>query len=297
MKAFLTLALVAVLIPNLYGQQDPLYAQYFNNPILINPAFTGNTERLLAAFAYRSQWAGLEGRPVTFSFNAHMPLAENKIGAGFVMSQDKIGEFKTTQSGALFSYKIGFKTSMLSFGMQAGLIQYAANSENVNVLNPDPLFADFSTLKFNTGAGILLKNDKYSIGLSVPHLLPNAIQQGNEKIRIYHQNYYAYGSYNVLVTDRIVFKPSALLRLTRGAPISADLNLNVTFNRFYTGGLFSRNLNTYGLLLQFVIKDMRFGYVYELPGGNSELNYNTHEIGLTVSLAVLSSHDSINNGL
>jgi hypothetical protein len=128
-------------------------------------------------------------------------------------------------------------------------------------------------------------------------MLANSISGGDGQVQIYGQNYYVYGGYQFHLSENIEFRPSTLLRLTKGTPLSADVNLNLTLNGFYTAGLFTRNLNTYGVLLQFVVKNVRCSYVFELPGKGSALNFNTHELGLALSLDVLRSHNRINTGL
>lgn len=287
-----TLILLAVAI-TAQAQQDPLYSQYFNNPMLINPAFAGSNERLYAGLAYRAQWTGIDGGPATLNFNSHIALADNKVGAGVIVVQDKIGDTKNTQYGASFAYRIKLSNSTFSFGMQTGFIQYTSNMNGVNPLDKsDPLFAPYTETKFNTGVGVMLKSERYTLGLSVPQLLANAVQN----VQVYSQNYYLYGTYMFFLSERIEFKPSTLLRLTKGSPLSIDLNANLTFNKLYTAGLFTRNLNTYGVLLQMIMKNIRVGYVFELPGKSSALNFNTHEISLALSLDVLTGHNHSGTG-
>ena len=207
---------------------------------------------------------------------------------------------KDTQYGASYAYRIKLSNATFSFGMQAGFMQYATNLEGVNPQFPDVLFTPFTETKFNTGVGILLKSERYTVGLSVLQLLSNSgtVNQGSQsaQIQIYSQNYYLYGSYLFIVSERIEFKPSTLLRLTKGSPLSFDLNANLTFNKLYTAGLFTRNLNTYGVLLQGIMKNIRVGYVFELPGKGSALNFNTHEISLALSLDVLVNHNRSSTG-
>lgn len=293
MKILLPIIIACLVAIESLAQQDPLYAQYYNNPMLINPAFAGSNERLFVGVGYRTQWNGLAGNPTTFNFNSHMALANDKVGVGLIVVQDKFGEFKTTQYGAAVSYKIKLTHSTFSFGMQAGAVQYATNMEGVNVLNPDQLFAPFSETKFNTGVGLLLKSERYTIGLSVPQLLKNSVSQGGTDIKVQGQNFYLYGDYQFFLSENIEFKPSTLLRMTEGTPLSVDLNLNLIFNRLYTAGIFARNSNTYGVLVQMIMKNVRLGYVFELPGKSSALNFNTHEVSLALSLGVLKSHSSV----
>ncbi len=298
MKYFLLPFLFCSLSSLVFAQQDPLYSQYFNNPMLINPAFAGSNERLYAGAAYRSQWTGIEGGPVTLNFNSHIGLVNNKVGVGMLAVQDQLGDIKNTQYGGVFSYRIKLSNSTFSFGMQAGFTRYATDPNAVRVLNnPDPAFNQFTETKFNTGAGVLLQSERYTLSLSMPRMLASSVSQGGQSIQVYGQNFYLYGSYSIYVNERIQFKPSTLLRATSGTPLSVDLNCNFVINKLYTAGLFTRKFNTYGLLLQVIMDNYRLGYVFELPGKSSALNYATHEISLSLSLDVLSFHNHSSNGL
>jgi type IX secretion system PorP/SprF family membrane protein len=280
------------------SQQDPLYSQSFNNPMLINPAFAGNNERLYAGVAYRAQWAGIQGGPTTFNFNSHIALANNKVGVGVIALQDQLGDIKNTQYGTSFSYRIKLKNSTsFSFGMQTGFTRYATDPNAVKVLNyPDPAFNQFTETKFNTGAGFLLQNERFLLSLSVPRMLPSTISQGGQSIQVYSQTVYLYGAYSFYVNERVQFRPSVLLRAAQGTPVSADVNANFIFNKMYTAGVFARSFTTYGALVQVVMQNYRFGYVFEVPGKGSALNFNTHEISLALSLDVLSTHNHSSTG-
>jgi type IX secretion system PorP/SprF family membrane protein len=295
MKYFITSAFLFVSII-LQAQQDPLYSQYFNNPMLINPAFAGSAERFYAGIAYRSQWTGVDGAPKTFNLNSHIALMNNTVGLGVIAVQDQIGDVKNTQYTAAGAYRIKLSNSTFSFGMQMGATRYATDPNGVRVQNPDPLFAQFSETKFNVGAGVLLQGERYTLSLSVPRILPGSVSQGGQSIQVYSQNFYLYGSYLFYLSENIQFKPSTLLRLTKGATASTDINCNFVFNQLYTAGVFTRNLNSYGALLQIVMSNYRFGYVFELPGKNSALNFASHEVSLSLSLDVLNSHNHSKTG-
>jgi type IX secretion system PorP/SprF family membrane protein len=291
MKYFL-LSFFCCVLSLAHAQQDPLYSQYFNNPMLINPAFAGSNDRLYASVAYRSQWVGVEGGPTTFNFNSHIALVNNKVGVGILAVQDQLGDIKNTQYGGAFSYKIKLTNSTFSFGMQAGFTRFATDPNAVKLVNPnDPAFNQFTETKFNTGVGVLLQNERYTLSLSVPRMLASTVSQGGQSIQVYGQNFYLYGAYNFYINERIQFRPTTLLRATAGTPISADVNANFIFNKQYTAGIFTRKLNSYGLLMQIVMSNYRLGYVFELPGSGSALNYTTHEISLSLSLDVLTSHN------
>lgn len=293
------LAAALLLVPGFSrAQQDPLYSQYYNNPMLINPAFAGSLERLYAGFAYRSQWSGVEGGPVTSSFNAHTSLVNNTVGVGMLVVQDQLGDIKNTQYGGVASYRIRLNKSVFSFGMQAGFTRFATDPTAVQVMNnPDPAFNQFTETNFNTGVGVLLQNEKYSIGLSMPRMLASTASQGGQSIQVYSQNFYLFGSYVFNIGEKIQFRPSTLIRATASTPLSADINAIFTINKLYSAGLFTRQFDAYGVLAQTVFSNFRLGYVFEVPGKGSALGFSTHEISLSFSLDVLRAHNHYVNGL
>lgn len=297
MKKIFTIIVLVSALSDLKAQQDPLYSQYFNNPMLINPAFAGSFERLYAGLAYRSQWSGMDGAPATLNFNSHISVMENKVGVGALIVQDKLGDIKNTQFGAAISYRIKLQNSTFSFGMLPSFTRYSSDINSISLADPnDPAFYGFTETKFNVGAGVLLQNERYTIGLSVPRMLASTISQDGQSIQVYGQNFYLFGSYGINLTERIQFRPSILLRATGGTPASADVNANLVFNQKYTAGLFTRNINTYGILVQAAMDKFRLGYIFEVPGKSSSLNFNTHEVSLAVSLDVLHSHNHSRTG-
>ncbi len=274
------------------AQQDPIYASYMLNPLAINPAYAGSNNMLNASLQYRTQWAGLDSNPTTVNLSAHMSAFRNKVGAGFMVVQDHLGDTKNTEFQGVFSYKIQLNNASLSFGMQTGFIRYETDPGKLTILDPnDPAFEELTETKFNTGVGLILKSDNYMLGISVPRLLPATVSQGGQDIELYGKTFYGFGSYAWLFSESIRFKPSVLVRGTQGSPLSYDVNASLTFKEKLTGGVFTRNFNTYGLLAQMMVERFRFGYVFELPVGSSNLNFTTHEITVGFAVHVLSFHD------
>ncbi len=293
MKKTILLLVGSLLYLNAIAQQDPIYAQYLNNPVVINPAFTGNNERFNVGFQYRTQWAGVDGNPVTYNFNSNIALVNNKVGVGILVTQDKIGDNRATEFNTAYAYKIKLSKSTFSFGLQAGAIRLSNDLSALRIRDAsDPNFSFYNERKFNTGVGVLWKSDRYLIGFSVPRLLPISISQGGQSIQVYNRSFYLMGAYEFFLNERVHLRPATLLRVTSGAPISADIGMNVNLENIYMAGLFTRNLNIYGVLFQMLIKNFRFGYVFEVPASrSSSLRYTSHELTLGISLDVLNFHD------
>jgi type IX secretion system PorP/SprF family membrane protein len=167
MKTLVFLVLVLSAPLTVLAQQDPLYAQYMNNPLAINPAYAGTHKMLFSTLQYRTQWAGLSGNPVTVNFSSHMPVIADKMGLGLQVIQDRIGENKNTEFNASYSYQIEMGASKLCFGIQAGFVNFSNDPDDLEILDQDdPAFFPYSETKFNTGAGLLLTNhDRFILGL------------------------------------------------------------------------------------------------------------------------------------
>ena len=103
-----------------YGQQHPLYTQYYNNFSLINPAYSGSHGLFTATADIRSQWAGLVGGPETQTLSLHGPVGKN-VGLGLSIVNDKVFVLNETHLFADFSYSIETSdNAILAFGLKAG---------------------------------------------------------------------------------------------------------------------------------------------------------------------------------
>ncbi len=296
MKIFFILSVLAISF-SAVAQQDPLYSQYINNPFILNPAYAGFTNNFSASVSYRQQWAGFEGSPKTMNANGHISLFDNRMGTGLMISSDQIGNNTVTEIFGSYAYRIALDNNKtVSLGLQAGAANYVVDNSKVNPMDPgDPLFeGSVSEIKPSFGAGIIFSTDLLFVGLSVPRLLESKATDNDVTSTLYTQHYYAMGSYVFFLSDRIRFKPSALVKLVSGAPASLDLNAAVIINENYQAGVLTRNFNTYGLFLQGVFKNsFRLGYVFEVPTGNSVgVNYSTHEITLGFRMNVFSFHEN-----
>lgn len=276
-----------------------------NNPLLINPAYSGLNNHFSAAASYRKQWAGFDGSPTTFNVNGHTSLLDNRMGVGLMVVKDEIGANNNTEVHATYAYKLDLKNKYLSFGLQAGLLNFRSSNGDLNPYDPgDPLFTGtLNTTKPSFGAGAILHSDRYFVGVSVPRLLKatetytdaSSATSGEKEVTLYNRHFYIMGAYVIFLNEHIRLKPSVLLKDVKGSRLSADLNFAANLNEKYTAGVFTRNFNTYGLLVQMKLGDQyRFGYVFEVPTNNSVgARFTSHELTLGINLALLRSHDSL----
>jgi type IX secretion system PorP/SprF family membrane protein len=242
--------------------------------------------------AYRKQWAGFDGSPTTANVSAHTSLKKDQMGVGVIFISDRIGSNKNTEAHVSYSYKLTTGKNTFSFGLQAGFINFKSNNAELNPFDPvDPAFAnDINITRPSFGAGVILKSERYFIGLSVPRLLANSIDVAGVETELYSQHYYLMAAYVFNLSERIRLKPSVLLKGVKGSPLSLDYNVSLNLDEKYTIGLFARNLNTCGLLAQIRFAEAyRFAYTFETPLNNSvESRFTTHELSFGVNLSVFS---------
>jgi len=293
-KPFGCLALVLCSLVS-HAQQAPLSAQYLFNPFIFNPAYAGFSRDLSVLATNRKQWAGFNGSPVTMTASGHIALMENKMGLGLTILQDNIGINKTTEAMASYAYHVDLNmSSRLSFGLQAGVVYYKSDFNELTIIPGDPKFQNkLSAVAPSFGAGIIYSSDKFYLSFSVPKLLEGkAKMNGNVDVILYRQQFNGLGSYQFSLTNRIKLKPFVMARYTAGAPISSDFGVALNTDKSYTLGLFTRNLHSYGAMMKINLGDMfRVGYIFELPTNKSVGLQNTaHEITIGIRTSLFLFH-------
>ena len=261
-----------------YAQQLPQFSQYMFNTISVNPAYAGSRETISVVVLHRSQWVGLEGGPSTQTLSIHSPLKNEKLGLGLSIINDQLGYENFVFAYADFSYTINTsEKTKLAFGLKAGFTHY--NLDTIGFLEEeqiasDPFFSDISSRwNPNIGVGLFLHSNRWYVGLSAPRILNTDYNlrgnqdAGPEYLALERIGYYLTGGYVFELNDELKLKPSTLLKVTNGAPISFDINANLLFNeKFWIGAAYRYNQDTttLGALADFqVSQQLRIGYSYE----------------------------------
>jgi len=295
-KLLLLLIFVTTICSFSEAQVDPLYAQYLNNPLLINPAYAGLNNNLNIGVSFRKQWAGFDGSPTTYNVNGHTSLLDNRMGVGLIVLKDNVGINSNTEVHGAYSYRLDLDQKFLSFGLQAGFISFKGDNASLNPFDKsDPIFqGEVNVTKPSFGAGLILHSERYFVGLSVPRMLKSKITISDLETQLYSQHFYAMGAYIFYVNEHIRLKPSVLLKSVKGSPLSADVNFALNFEEKYTAGIYTRNLNAYGLMGMIKFGGAyRFGYAFEVPSGSSVgANFTSHELTFGMNIAMFSFHST-----
>ena len=122
--------------------QNAIFSQYYASSLYLNPALAGLQPDISLNTNYRMQWQSIN--PYTTGqvsliypfLNKNNPLHEHRGGAGLSVYQDNAGAsnaVKTTVGTISLAYNLNLsteKTSIVSFGLQGGLVQLQLNTNN-----------------------------------------------------------------------------------------------------------------------------------------------------------------------
>ena len=271
-KQLIIVLLIFTGIQSISAQQDAQYTQYMYNTIAINPAYAGSRGVFSIGALHRSQWVGLDGAPVTQTLNFHTPVS-NRVGIGLSIVNDEIGNGtnQDTYFDAAFSYTIPTsETGKLSFGLKAGghflnvdfakLRNYGAES---NLPNIDHKFSP------NFGAGVYYHTQQFYAGLSVPNFLQtehfdNSGSNSSSFLAEERMNFYFITGYVFDLNPNLKFKPAALVKGVKGAPLQLDASANFLINDKFSLGAAYRWDAAVSLLAGFQISDQfMLGLAYD----------------------------------
>ena len=273
-----------------FAQQDPMYTQYMENLLTLNPAYAGSKDLLSMMVVSRNQWVSVPGAPVTRTFAAHAPVNGTKMGLGFSFLSDQVGVVKQTGVYIDYSYTLSFSNRRsLSLGLKGGVNFFEAGISDLTTNDPnDPVFANDINRKFlpNFGVGAIYFTPKYYLGLSIPKLIENKITEkgvSTQSISKEQMHVFFMAGYVFDVNRIVKFKPSILTKYVKNAPVSLDMTGTFLFyERLWLGAMY-RVGDSFGGLLQIqATNQLKIGYSYDLPinklGAYSD---GTHEIMVT----------------
>lgn len=316
-NAIVSFGLFAITAFNARAQQNIQFTQYIFNTLSVNPAYAGYKEEWFAQMAYRNQWTGINGAPITgqLSIDGIADPTKKNIGLGLQITDDRLGPQSATSVFANYAYRLRLDaedTQRLSFGIGVGITQYGLDG---NKLRPvDQQDVDLPVGKISSTIpdmrfGIYYSSPKWYLGASVMDLLSGDISNdifrwdnntvGSVKRK---RHFYLIAGTLLNLGEGTKLRPSLMVKEDLKGPTSLDLNGMVIFgDRFWIGGSYrtgitlwkkdyanGQNLsqqNSVSAITQFYVSDrFRIGYSYDyIVSQLSSVQNGTHEItvGLT----------------
>lgn len=171
--------------------QDPLYSQFYNTPVALNPAFAGNSNAPILVGSVRIQMPGLNLPYNTYAFTYDQYFERLNSGFGAVILNDDAGDgaLSNTKISGIYSYKIDAGNgNFIRGGLNVSAIQTRLNWDKFIFYDAlDLRFGGISpggvkypsleippdrnsNMSLSLGAGILYYNERYYAGISVDNL-------------------------------------------------------------------------------------------------------------------------------
>lgn len=282
----------------------PVYSQYLQNGLMINPAYSGSRGALSSFLSYRMQWMGTPGNPVIQSASLHTPMKNDKVALGLLAQFMQYGATKSTSIYASYAYHVRIGNGKLSFGLKGGVDMSNSNYGDIRktlTVQSDHVFSnDTKRVLPNIGAGAYYFSDKLFAGVSVPHFLGYKTT-GTNKAEVFHSfnNYDIIFSAGGLITfsQSFKFKPSLLLDYSLDSSTKLtqfDINGNfILGDILWIGGSWRTTEQVaVGILQVQVNPQFMIGFSYDIPVGRSDLGAKgsteftlRYEFGYKVSAA------------
>ena len=286
MLKILILSLFLFLGVIVFAQQDAQYTQYMYNTVSINPAYAGSRGHMSIGALHRSQWVGLDGAPVTQTFNVHSPIGYRGVGLGLSIVNDKIGPTSETNFDMDFSYTINLaKEARLSFGVKASLNLLDIRFSELNQFAMDQTLQQDIDNRFspNVGAGVYYHTNKFYAGLSVPRFLETShFEESSLSTAKEQMNFYFITGYVWEVHQFLKFKPTILSKITQGAPLQVDASANFMFNdKFILGAAYRWDAAVSGMVGFNISNNFLIGVAYDreiTELGNAAFNDGSFEV-------------------
>lgn len=277
----------------LAGQQQPLFTQYMNNPLIINSAFTGNRNALSIDLITRQQWMGLKGAPSTYYMNIHSPINDTKTSVGGYIFSDIAGPI--TYNSMVFTYSYLMRTSdnsFLSFGLNGGVDNHWIGLNKLDVNDPgDPHFSENIENVFKPvfGSGLVFFTPTFFVGFSVPQLIPSRINHPNienSTLDFGYNMYFSSGA-KLLSTNGFMMKAATLARLSKYYNNNYDFSLQFFYKSHISFATSYRLKNAMAFILGTQINEyLEISYSYDFPLKNNKIhNISNQELALSLSIS------------
>lgn len=281
----LALACLLVLVPfgKGFAQQLPFSSQYYSNPFVLNPAYTGINENISVFLTHRSQWTGLAGAPQTSYFTIDGPVRAKNSSVGLKVYSDVTDIISRVGAFANYSYKFKIADSNnLYFGVACGVFDNKIDFSKAQIRDTDDPFlsqqAQNKTV-FSADLGIVYVLKRLTIGFAVPQILGNRLKypivSGNNGYYNLNRHYQGTAKYvfDVSKEKAIIAYPLIMVRSVKGAPLQYDINGVIDWKKIgWVGVTYHSN---YAMAISAGVRYRSFSVGYAFDIGISKISSYT----------------------
>jgi len=297
--------------------QDPVFSQYYNAPLQLNPAFAGTSIAPIFSINYRNEWPLWPRAYTTYaaSYDQFFPTLNSGFGMNIMTDNAGDGIFKTTSISGIYSYKIYIQKDLqIKFGIEATTTQSRLDwdrliffdqldpSEGTGRGGPPPVSgeirpASLSKTYFDFSVGMLLYNANYYGGITLKHINTPDNSFLNENDNVYAglpmRVSLQFGSQINIITDNkrgvTAFLSPNILLTKQSDLVQLNLGTLIGYNTVQMGVWYRHTFNNPDAVIGSigVRKDLfRISYSYDYTISDLAIQNTggSHEIGVLINL-------------
>lgn len=291
MRKFLLYIVLTLVVFCAKAQQDPMFTQYMFDKMLVNPAYVGSSNWIVATAKYRNQFVGVPGGPSTTTFTFHAPIEKKNLGLGLKFISDKTGVATNNWFTLNGAYHVKLKEAKLSFGLEGGIINRSVDYSQLAKFDPNDANIPQSENVFlpDVSFGTYFQTNKFYSGISMYHLIPNASKSILGDARLNKHFFGIVGNVFDIVEKKFAIDPSILVKYVAAAPMQLDVNLNFVYKNRFTLGTTWRQGDAMAFLFKAdITEQIRFAYSYDVnTSGLSTFSNGGHEFMLSYGIKIL----------
>jgi type IX secretion system PorP/SprF family membrane protein len=287
-----------------------LFQQYFN------PALTGYEGSMLKSY-HRNQWTGFEDAPKTIFVSSELDVADlvswrkdnllktnkqdvynRQTGAkhafGIAVLDDRFGPFMETQVQLSYGTRVRL-SQKLSLRWGSALTYSSQRLDGSRLITDqegDPEFERFKGKsgqigKIDLNMGIMLTSENFYMGYAMQDITQGKIlKTGDDYLAdAFPRHHAVQAGYRTALSDQLGLVVNGLYRYDDKLGETAEVQVKGVYQNTFWVGAGYRNELAYSVNAGVRLGQIKIGYVYEAPTGNSQyINRATNEVMLTYNI-------------
>ena len=163
--------------------QDPVFTQFYSNPLYLNPAFAGSRRCPRFVMNYRNEWPGISGNFITMAAAYDQKVESLHGGVGLLIMNDNAAKtMKTTRVAATYSYHLQVNRKFsINFGAEAAFFQKSLDWSKLtfgDMIDPRRGFVyqtndvprGGTASNIDVSSGIIGYTEHFFVGLAAHHM-------------------------------------------------------------------------------------------------------------------------------
>ena len=285
--------------------QDPIFTQFYSNPIYLNPAFAGSRVCPRFALNYRNEWPNISGNFVTTAAAYDQKVESLFGGVGIIVLTDNAAKtIKTTRVSAVYSYNQAVTRELsINFGIEATYFQKSLDWDKLafgDMIDPrrgfvyptNDLLRGGTSSGVDFSTGIIGYTEKFFFGFAAHHLTePNESLMSSVDVplpRRYTAHLGAviplkggkgrYSKVDDFISPNIIFTQQGTFQ-------QLNMGLYIKKNSL-TGGVWYRNNDAFIITVGLESEYIKVGYSYDITVSKLSLGSGgSHEVSMGFNFA------------